>query len=188
MMNWHKDCFARDVPTSIQLSIVRSTGWPITIDSLREMRCIEFLHLFFQNSKFRNRNSNFSIFQQRNSTKKSNRNLRNLKWNRNSASNGGPRNWNQKSEFATKIECTPPPLPVAPPLLFLLRCACMFLVGSCLLIFIVIFALDIFIVVFALSKGLVIAGALGNVPSLAYLLSSLLLRRLSSSLPLAHSS
>ncbi len=35
------------IPTSIWLSIVRSTGWPITIDVLCKMRCIEFLRLFF---------------------------------------------------------------------------------------------------------------------------------------------
>ncbi len=58
---------------------------------------------FFQNSKFRYRNSNFSIFQQRNSKKNSDRNLRNQKRNRNSASDWGPRNQNQKSEFPTKL-------------------------------------------------------------------------------------
>ncbi len=35
------------VPTSIQLSIVRSTGWPITVGILWGMRCIEILCLFF---------------------------------------------------------------------------------------------------------------------------------------------
>jgi hypothetical protein len=33
------------------------------------MRCIEFLRLFFRNTEFWNWNSNFSIFQQRNSKK-----------------------------------------------------------------------------------------------------------------------
>ncbi len=35
------------VPVSIQLRIVKSTGWPITIDVLCKMRCIEFLRYFF---------------------------------------------------------------------------------------------------------------------------------------------
>ncbi len=35
------------VPMSIWLDIVRPTGWPITIDIAREMRCIEFLRFFF---------------------------------------------------------------------------------------------------------------------------------------------
>ncbi len=39
------------------------------------------------------------------SKKKSDRNLWNQKWNRNSAYNGGPRNWNQKLEFPTKSRC-----------------------------------------------------------------------------------
>ncbi len=38
--------------------------------------------------------------------KKSNRNLWNQKWNRNSAYDGGPRNWNQKLEFPTKLTIT----------------------------------------------------------------------------------
>ncbi len=57
----------------------------------------------FQNSKFWNRNSDLSIFQQQNSKKTSNWNLRNQKQNRNSTSNGSPRNWNWKSEFPTKV-------------------------------------------------------------------------------------
>ncbi len=35
-------------------------------DIICKMRCIEFLHFFFRNSEFWNRNSDFSIFQQRN--------------------------------------------------------------------------------------------------------------------------
>jgi hypothetical protein len=35
------------VPMFMQLSIVRSTGWPITIDALCEMRCIQYLRLYF---------------------------------------------------------------------------------------------------------------------------------------------
>ncbi len=41
---------------------------------------------------FANRNSDVISFQQRNSQKNSNQNTQNLKWNWNSASNGGPRN------------------------------------------------------------------------------------------------
>ncbi len=58
--------------------------------------------LIFWNSKFRNQNSDFLIFQQRNSKKKFDRNLWNQKQNRNTASDGGPRNWSQKLEFPTK--------------------------------------------------------------------------------------
>ncbi len=54
------------VSTPIWLDIVRPTGWPITFDITREMGCIEFLRLFFRNSKFWNQNSDFLIFQQRN--------------------------------------------------------------------------------------------------------------------------
>ncbi len=39
--------FPGNVPTSIWLSIVRSTGWPITIDVSCEMRCIQLLCFFF---------------------------------------------------------------------------------------------------------------------------------------------
>jgi hypothetical protein len=60
--------------------------------------------MFFMNSKFWNRNSDFSIFQQRNSKKNSNRYLWNQKWNWNSTSDGGPRNRNRKSEFPTKVD------------------------------------------------------------------------------------
>jgi hypothetical protein len=57
----------------------------------------------FRNSEFRNRNSDLSMFQQRNSKKKTDRNLWNRKQNLNSASDdGGPRNRSQKSEFPTK--------------------------------------------------------------------------------------
>jgi hypothetical protein len=67
------------------------------------MRCIEFLPIFLLG------NPNFGIgilisrfFNSRIQEKNSNRNLRNQKRNRNSASNGGPRNRNQKLEFPTK--------------------------------------------------------------------------------------
>ncbi len=64
-MNQVKIAFAGDYTSSIWLDIRRPTGWPITIDIIHEMRSIKFLRLFFRNSEFRNRNSNFSIFQQR---------------------------------------------------------------------------------------------------------------------------
>jgi hypothetical protein len=74
------------------------------IDIIPEMRCIEFLRYFFLNSEFLNWNFDFSIFQQQNLRKFSNRNLWNRKRNWNSASNGGPRNWNRKTEFPTKLQ------------------------------------------------------------------------------------
>ncbi len=52
---------------------------------------------------FANQNSNFLTFQTSEFQKKTDRNLRNQKWNWNSASNGDPRNLNQKSEFPTKL-------------------------------------------------------------------------------------
>ncbi len=49
-----------------------------------------------------NQNSEFLTLQTLELKKKSDQNLWNQTWNRNSAYNGGPRNWNQKLEFPTK--------------------------------------------------------------------------------------
>ncbi len=64
------------------------------------MRCIEFLRLFFSEfqilkSEFRFLDYSTAEFEET----KSEQNLWNQKRNRNSASNGGPRNWNRKSEL-----------------------------------------------------------------------------------------
>jgi hypothetical protein len=51
-----------------------------------------------------NQNSNFLTLQTLEFQKKSDRNLWNRTRNRNSAYDGGPRNWNRKSEFPTKAK------------------------------------------------------------------------------------
>jgi hypothetical protein len=72
---------------------------------LPTIRCTEFLRKQITGiPNFANRNSNFLTLQTSKFKKrKTNRNLWNQKRNRNSAYNGGPRNWNQKSEFPTKV-------------------------------------------------------------------------------------
>ena len=90
------------VPTSIQLSIMKSTSWPITIDVLHEMRCIEFLRAFFLEFQISESEFRFLNFSKAEFKKKSDQNLWNWKWKRNSAYDGGPRNQNWKPEFPTK--------------------------------------------------------------------------------------
>ncbi len=103
MVNWHKDCFAGDwtyVHMIKHCEVCRLTYYDWCL-AWNEVYWIPTSILFW-NSKFWNRNSDFLIFQQQNSTKNSDRNLWNQTWNWNSASDGGPRNWNQKLEFPTK--------------------------------------------------------------------------------------
>ncbi len=71
------------------------------IDIAREMRCIEFLRLFFSEFRILETEFRFLDFSKAELKKKSDRNLWNQKRNQNSASDGGPRNWNQKLEFPT---------------------------------------------------------------------------------------
>jgi hypothetical protein len=75
------------------------------------MRCIEFLPLcFFGIPNFGIGIPISQFFNSGIREKNSDRSLRNQKRNKNSTSNGGPRNRNENLEFTTKL--LPPPLPL----------------------------------------------------------------------------
>ncbi len=116
MLKWQHDYFARQqyiylfwVPLTSHLLVsqvervdVILAGKDIAIIFWYKMRCTEFLHnKKFGIPNFRIRITSWWLFYS-GIQKKSDRNLQNRKRNRISASDGGPRNQNQKSEFPTK--------------------------------------------------------------------------------------
>jgi hypothetical protein len=77
------------------------------------MRCIEFARFFSLEFRILESEFQFLNFSTAELKKNSDRNLWNQKRNRNSTSNGRPRNRNKKSEFPTKaaiLDCLPPKL------------------------------------------------------------------------------
>jgi hypothetical protein len=118
MLRWRHDYFSHQhniylfwVPQTSHLIVLQVKQVDVIFGGKRYSNCFLVWNEMYwvptwkiRNSEFWNWNSYLTFFQQRNSKKKSDRNLRNQKRNQNSASNGDPRNWNQKSEFLTK--CT----------------------------------------------------------------------------------
>ncbi len=115
MLRWRHDYFACQhhiylfwVPPTTHLLILQveqvdviSMGKDIAIFFWYEMRCAEFLRIFFGIPNFGIRILIRQFFNSGILKQICNWNLQNQKRN-NSASDGGPRNWNQKSEFSTK--------------------------------------------------------------------------------------